>query len=257
MSDVVRVDVDGRLARVELDRPDVLNALDAALIDRLLEVFGELDEDEDVEVVRLSGRGDAFCAGFDLNELRDDIGGMSFEHYQRHTTGVEQLQAMSRLVRASDAIFVGAVHGYAVGAGCELAMICDIAVSTEETQFGFSETNVGLSITNGVTNALPRTIGLQRAKLMTLTGEFVDGREAREQGLVADAVPEGELDDRVGEIIESILDRAPTAITLTKHLLNAGSEVSYEESLEREANAGQYLLRRDEYERMISSFFEE
>lgn len=257
MPDVVVSSVDGSVAEVELNRPERLNAINADMGARLLEVYRDLEEIDDVEVVRVSGRGDSFCSGFDLNELSEDVGGMTYESYERHTRGIEDLQALSRLVRSSDMIFVAQVHGFAVGAGFELALICDVAVATEGAEFGFPETDVGLSITNGVTNTLPRTIGLQKAKLLTLTGERIAGTEAASLGLVADAVPEDELESRVTEIVDSILGRASTAITLTKHLLNEGSQVRYDESLEREANAGQRLLRTEEYERMIQEFFEE
>jgi 2-(1,2-epoxy-1,2-dihydrophenyl)acetyl-CoA isomerase len=107
-----------------------------------------------------------------------------------------------------------------------------------------------------VTNLLLRTIGLQKAKLLTLTGERIDGRTAESIGLVADAVPASDLEAWVDELVERLLDRSPTSGWATKGLLNAGSEVTYEESLEREANAGQHLLRTEEYERAIREFFE-
>jgi enoyl-CoA hydratase/carnithine racemase len=182
MSEQVVYEVDGRVATVELNRPEVKNAIDAPTIDRLREVFDDLCSDGAVDVIRLSGRGDTFCAGFDLDEMRDDLGGMTYENYVRHAEGIEGLQAFSRTLRASDAVLVSQVEGYAVGAGCELALISDICIAAELAEFGFPETHVGLSITNGGTNLLPRFVGLQKAKLMALTGQRISGREADDAG---------------------------------------------------------------------------
>lgn len=256
MPETLTYQIDGDVAGITLDRPDVLNAMNTEMILELGDAVDEIVADENVRIVRIEGRGDAFSAGFDLTELEADLGGMSFENFERHATGAEGLQKLSRAVNEADSVFVAEVQGYALGAGLELAVISDIAVAAESATFGFPETEVGLSITNGVTNLLPRAIGLQPAKLMVLAGERISGREAAEMGLVADAVPADRLADRVDEIVESILGKTPSGTVAAKDLLNAGREVSYEESLERELNWGLELLRTEEYQRSLSEFFE-
>jgi enoyl-CoA hydratase len=256
MPDTLQFDVDGRVATVTLDRPDVLNAINAEMGIELDETFAAIDADDDIDVARIDGRGDSFSSGFDLNELKDDMGGMSYDHFERHAEGKNALQDLSRTINRTDTVVVSAVRGNTLGAGLELAVISDIAIVAESATIGFPETDIGLSITNGVTNLLPRAIGLQRAKRLVLTGETISGQEAVEMGLLADAVPEDDLDDRVDEVVEAVLSRTPSGTAAAKELLNAGREVSYEESLQRELNAGLALLRTEEYQRALSEFFE-
>ena len=249
--------VEGRRARLELARPEVMNAVNAELAIELDDCLREIDRDPAIDVATLTGRGDVFCSGFDLGELRDDVDGMSYRNFSRHMEGKRALQELSRTVRSSETVFVAVAEGYTLGVGFELAVIADVCLADVEAEFGFPETKVGLSITNGVTNLLPRIVGPQRAKLLALTGERISGEEAARLGLVADAVPGSELDERVEAVVEAILDRAPTAIATTKELLNAGTEGDYDDSLERELNAGGALLRTEEYATAIAEFFEE
>lgn len=257
MPDTLRCSTDGRVAHVILDRPDRLNAVNGELAADLLSTFHDLDADATVDVVRLSGRGESFSSGYDLGELRDDVGGMAYDNFVRHMDAKRALQDLSRLFRDTPMVIVSAATGHTLGAGLELAVIADICIAAEGATFGFPETGVGLSITNGITNRLPRAVGLHRAKLLALTGERISGREAADMGLVADAVPAARLDDRIDEVIDRLLERAPTAVAESKRLLNAGTEIPYEESLEREVNAGLHLLRTEEYERAIREFFED
>ena len=257
MPETLVCSTDGRVATITLDRPDSLNAVNGELGAELVSAVRDLEANGSIDIVRVRGRGDSFSSGYDLGELRDDVGGMSYDNFVRHMDAKRSLQELSRLVRESSMIFVSEAKGYSLGAGFELAVIADICITAEDATFGFPETGVGLSITNGVTNLLPRAIGLHRAKLLALTGEHISGAEAADMGIVADAVPPDQLEDRVDEVIDRLLDRAPTAVEETKRLLTVGSEVSYGESLEREVNAGLHLLRTEEYERAIREFFEE
>lgn len=257
MPDTLELATEGRVATITLDRPDSLNAVNGELGVELVSAVENLEADGSIDVVRIRGRGDSFSSGYDLGELRDDVGGMSYDNFVRHMDAKRSLQDLSRHVRDSSMVFVSEAKGYSLGAGFELAVIADICIAAEDATFGFPETGVGLSITNGVTNLLPRAIGLHRAKLLALTGEHISGADAAEMGIIADAVPPDQLEDRVEEVIARLLDRAPTAVEETKHLLNVGYEGDYEESLEREVNAGLHLLRTEEYERAIREFFEE
>ncbi|THE63016.1 enoyl-CoA hydratase/isomerase family protein [Salinadaptatus halalkaliphilus] len=247
-------ETDGNIGRLTLDRPDVLNAISGEFAVELESAFRDIDADDDISILHLTGRGDSFCSGFDIGELEDDLSGMSYENYERHVDGIVALQNLSRMIRDADTVVVAEVTGNALGAGLELAVISDIAIAADDARFGFPETNVGLSITNGVTNLLPRAVGLQRAKLLTLTGEYFSGRDAADMGLIAESVPEAELSERVETVIESVLSNSGSAVAATKALLNCGSEVRYEESLEREHVAGSELLRSEEYKRMVREF---
>ena len=255
MPDAIEYREDGRVAEIVLDRPSVLNAISAEMGIELLDTFKKIEQSHDVDIVRVSGKGDSFSSGFDLNELRDDMGGMSYGNYRRHAEGKEAIQTLSRRMDKSDVITVSAVHGNALGAGLELAIVSDIAIATQSATLVFPETEIGLSITNGVTNLLPRAIGLQRAKLLVLTGERISGREAAEMGLIAEAVPEENLSGKVDEVINMILEKTLSGVQSAKYLLNVGRENRYEESLERELNEGLSLLRSEEYQTALQEFF--
>ncbi|WP_254538395.1 enoyl-CoA hydratase/isomerase family protein [Halomarina litorea] len=256
MTNTISVSTDAPVAQITLDRPKVLNAINGELAIELRDTFERLDDDEEVLVVHIMGRGESFSSGFDLNELKDDMGGMSYENFERHAGGKRALQDLSRLVDSTDMIVVSTVEGNTLGAGLELAVISDIAVAAESATLGFPETEIGLSITNGVTNLLPRAVGLQRAKLLVLTGERISGQEAATLGLVAEAVPDDEVENRSEEIIESLLEKSPSGLVAAKHLLNYGREGEYEDSLERELNAGLRLLQTEEYQHALGEFFD-
>src|SRR5207249_1798018 len=117
---------------------------------------------------------------------------------------------------------VGAIHGYAVGGGCELALGCDLVVAAEDAKFGFPETSVAQFVTGGVTHFLPRAVGLAKAKELIMTGDFFDGREAERLGLVNRAVPKEEVLACAEALAKKLMERAPISIELAKQAIESG-----------------------------------
>ncbi len=182
--ETVLYDARDGIAHIRLNRPHRLNAMVPQLMRDLHEALQAAASDPSVRIVILSGEGRAFCAGDDLKESAQGHGGVA-----EIRAFVNEIQQVTVDMKSMPKPIIGAVHGYAVGGGCELALDCDLVVAAEDAKFAFTETGVGLFCTGGVTHFLPRTVGLARAKELIMTGEFFDGREAARLGLVNRAVP--------------------------------------------------------------------
>lgn len=205
------------IAHVRLNRPHRLNAMVPQLMRDLHDALQAAAGDPQVKVVILSGEGRAFCAGDDLKESAKGHG--SIAEIRRFVHEIQQVTVDLKTMRKP---VIAAVHGYALGGGCELALGCDLVVAAEDARFGFPETGVGLFATGGVTHFLPRAVGLAKAKELIMTGEHFDGREAERLGLVNRAVPREEVLPTAEALARKIMEKAPLAIELVKTALEAG-----------------------------------
>jgi enoyl-CoA hydratase len=218
------------IAIIKLNRPRVLNAINIQLTHDLHQALAEVALDTSVKGVILKGEGRAFCAGDDLSESPF---GIAVEDLLRH---VEVLQDTTRMMLNMEKPIVAAVHGYALGAGCEWAMSADIRIAAEGTKFGFPETNVGAGVTNAGTKLLPLLVGIGRAKWMIFSNERIDAHTAEQWGLVNQVVPAGELDAAAMSLIKKIAANSTLSIKLAKKQLNYGTYQDYEQQMELEAH---------------------
>ena len=221
----------GKVGIVKLNRPHVLNAVNDELVGDFIRVLQEAKDDPQSRVLILKGEGRAFCAGADLKE---GVKERSIEDYREH---VYAEQEVSRLILNIDKPVIAAIHGYALGAGCEFALNCDIRIAAEGAQLGFPETSVGATVTNAGTKTLPAIIGVGRAKEMFLTGGWIDAKKAEEWGMVNKVVPLEELDKAAMEMAEKIANNYPLALGLNKATVNYGLGANFEEVLDYEAQA--------------------
>jgi enoyl-CoA hydratase/carnithine racemase len=217
--------VDG-IARIHLNRPERLNAVVPALVEGLLSAFDQAVADE-ARVIVLAGRGRAFCAGHDLKEP------VAVEEIPATRRRLERIQDVTRRTRAFPGVVIAAVHGYALGAGCEFALGCDLIVADEQAQFGFPEVAVGLSVTGGISSLLPRLVGLPRAKELLLLGGRISAARAAELGMINRVVP-GEHEKVALELAQEIAGKPPVAAGLAKRVLDLGAESSLEQALDTE-----------------------
>lgn len=217
------------VAQIHLARPERLNAVTPELTRALAEALRRATSDRARAIV-LAGRGRAFCAGHDLKEPVPDESVLQTRHR------LEEIQDVTRLVRAFPGPVVAAVHGYALGAGCEFALACDIVVAADDAVFGFPEVSVGLSVTGGVSRLLPMLVGWAKAKELLLVGERVSGAEAAEFGLVARAVPSGTHEQVALELARQIAARPAVSVSLAKQVLDQGLDASVEEAMAREVD---------------------
>jgi len=216
------------VAQIHLNRPDRLNAVTPALVEDLLAALGRAAHE--AAVVVLAGRGRSFCAGWDLKEPP------LVETVRQTRLRLERLQDVTRQIRTFPGIVIAAVHGYALGAGCEFALGCDLVVADADARFGFPEVGVGLSVTGGVSSLLPKIVGLARAKEMLLLGEKIPAARAAELGLVNRVAPAGTHEDVALELATRIAAQPPTATSLAKRVLDLGVDATLEEALATEVD---------------------
>jgi len=220
---------DGAVALIHLNRPERLNAVSTALTEGLAAALVRAGE-EGARAIVIAGRGRAFCAGHDLKEPEP------VEDPVQTRIRLEGIQEITRLVRRFPGPVVAAVHGYALGAGCEFALCCDVVVAAEDAQFGFPEVSVGLSVTGGISRLLPVLVGWARAKELLLLGERVDGTEAARIGLVARVVPPGEHEQAALELAQRMADRPAVSVNLAKQVLDHGLDSTLDEAMAREVD---------------------
>ena len=215
------------IAIIHLNRPKVLNAINTQLTSDFLGALKEAHADAEVKAVIVKGEGRAFSAGDDLSE--DKSGPV-----EQGIRAIETLQDTTRTMLKMGKPIIAVVHGYALGAGCEWAIDCDIRIAAEGTKFGFPETGVGATVTNAGTKLLPLLIGLGRAKEMVFTNEMIDARQAEQWGLVNKVVPLEELDKTAMDMAKKIAEKSVVATYLSKGALNQGVYQDFEQTLQQE-----------------------
>jgi enoyl-CoA hydratase len=221
----VRCHVAAPIARITLDRQSKMNALNAALLGELAEAFRNVEEDEAVRAIVITGAGEkAFVAGADIGELAqlDPIHGRDY--------GLKG-QSLFRRIELSRKPVIAAVNGYALGGGLELAMSCSIRIASENARFGQPEVKLGIIAGYGGSQRLPRLIGAGAALEMLLTGEPVTAQEALRLGLVNRVVPPAELLPAAEELARKVAANAPLALRLTLEAVRRGAEMDTEQGL--------------------------
>jgi enoyl-CoA hydratase len=236
-----------RTALVRLNRPKQLNALNAEVMDRLCAALEELDRDDDVRAIVVTGSERAFAAGADIGEMAS-------------ATPVEMLKG-NRIgqwdrVRRIGKPVIAAVSGWALGGGCELAMALDLIVAGESAKFGQPEINIGVIPGAGGTQRLTRAIGKSKAMEMILTGEPIDAREAERRGLVAKIVPDELLVEDAMALAAQIATKSPIALRLAKEAVNAAHEMSLTDALAHERRLFYLLFASEDQKEGMAAFME-
>ena len=223
--ETIAVEREGKLARLWLDRPDVHNAFNSAMIRELRDALRELREDAAVRVVVLSGRGKSFCAGADLNWMREII---RFSYEQNLQESLELADFLYELY-ALPKPTIARVNGAAIGGGAGFLSACDIVVASAEAKVGLSEVKIGL-VPACIAPYIVRRIGESLARQYFLTGERIDAHRALEIGLANAVVEEVRLDAKVEEIAWLLLSSGPEALAGCKELLRRVPGMSFEEA---------------------------
>jgi enoyl-CoA hydratase/carnithine racemase len=247
VSDYVSYRAADGVARIHLDRPHRLNAVVPGLVDGLLAALDRA-RDEQVRVVILAGRGRAFCAGHDLKEPA------RAEDEAAARARLQRIQDVTRAFRSFPGPVVAAVHGYALGAGAEFALGCDLVVAAQDARFGFPEVGVGLSVTGGISALLPRVVGPVRAKELLMLGEHITADHARDLGLVNRVVPVGAHEEAALELADRLAGQPVAALALAKSLLDAGVDSTEPEALDREVEAALATMTTGEAEAAATRF---
>ena len=229
MTDGLRVDVDGPVATLTLDRPEALNALNVGVKVALRDALERIAIDRTVRAVILTGAGRAFCAGQDLAEREQpDAAPLDVELRERYNPIIRALRTMGQPV-------IAAVNGVAAGAGASLAFACDLRIASADARFVLAFGRIGLVPDSGATWFLPRLVGGARAAELALVGDPVGAEEALRIGLVSRVVAADVLMSEARALADRIAAGAPLAHALTKQALDRSWSIDLEESLEGEA----------------------
>jgi methylglutaconyl-CoA hydratase len=224
---------DGPVAYVVLNRPEVRNAFNAALIAQLHRTFEALGTDESIRAIVLQGEGKTFCGGADINWMRASLD-LTLEE------NVEDASTMSRMFRAIDRVpkpTVARIHGAALGGGAGLVAVCDIAIASRDTTLGFTETKLGI-LPAVISPFVLAKIGYSHARALALTGERFDATRAHAIGLVHGVVDDvAALDRAVAATLAQLGSASPTAIAATKELFARVAETPYDATLALTAQA--------------------
>jgi enoyl-CoA hydratase len=218
-----------RVATVTVNRPDKLNALNAATIGELGEAIDEIRGRDEIGGAILTGAGRAFVAGADINELASQT---PLQAKQRALRG----QEIFRRFETSPKPVIAAVNGFALGGGCELAMACHLRIASDTAKFGQPEVKLGICPGYGGTQRLPRLVGMGRALQLLMTGEMIDAAEAYRIGLVNRVVPSSELLSTADALLRQMLANGPLALSACIEAVVRGTESPLDDGLNLEAN---------------------
>ena len=212
-------------ALIELNRPKALNALNPQLMEELVQALQQLDRDESVRVIIITGNDQAFAAGADIKQMADKN--------SAQMKSMDQFSTWDKITEISKPI-IAAVSGYALGGGCELAMMCDIIIASETAQFGQPEIKIGTIPGAGGTQRLTRAIGKSKSMELILTGKFVAAGDAMLAGLVSRVVPAGEYLTESLKLAEVIAQQSPVTVRLAKKAVNQAYESTLSDGLQFE-----------------------
>ena len=218
----ITVDRRGRVGLITLNRPKALNALNGALIDELNAVLDSFETDEEIGAVVITGNEKAFAAGADITEMRS----MSF--VDAH--GSDFIAKWNRITAFRKPV-VAAIAGYALGGGCELAMMCDIAIAADNAKFGQPEIKLGVIPGAGGTQRLTRAVGKSKAMEMILTGRMMNAEEAERSGLVSRVVPVADVVDEAITVAKRIAHFSAPTVALAKASVNRAFETTLAEGV--------------------------
>ncbi len=238
------------IAYVTVNRPKALNALSNEVLDELYAAFTALNKDPEVQIAILTGAGEkAFVAGADISEM---VGLTTLEGRAMMIKG----QNVMNLIESIDKPVIGAINGFALGGGCELAMACDIRIASEKAKFGQPEVNLGIIPGFGGTQRLPRLVGKGMGKYLIMTAEMIDAQEAYRIGLVEKVVPAEELLGAAEKVAKTIMSKAPIAIKAAKLAVNKGISLDIETGVAFEGEALVAPFSSDDRKEGMSAFLE-
>ena len=243
-------DRDGGVAIVTINRPKVLNALNAQTLDELSRVIVELKQDESARVVILTGAGDkSFVAGADINELAVQTPTSGREHALAGQHVFDAIESMGKPV-------IAAINGYALGGGCELAMACTLRIAADTAKLGQPEITLGLLPGYAGTQRLPRLVGTGKALEMILTGALVGAEEAQRIGLVNRVVPAAWLMVEARKLADQLATSAPIAMRYIISAVNKGVEMPFAEACQYEATLFGLIASTDDMREGTTAFLE-
>ncbi len=242
------VETDDHVTVIKLNRPDALNALNSELLGELATAVTEAEQNEKVRVIVITGSEKAFAAGADVKE-------MSEKSFVDVFAGNMFVEETDQVVRARKPI-IAAVAGYALGGGCELAMICDFIIAADTAKFGQPEINLGVVAGLGGTQRLTKLVGKSKSMDMHLTGRFMDAEEAERSGLVSRVVPAKKLMEETMSVANKIAEKSMMSTMAVKEAVNRAYETTLSEGLLFERRLFHSLFATEDQKEGMAAFLE-
>ncbi len=238
---------DEGIAVLTLNRPDVRNALNTEILERLSKALGKIADDENFRAVVLTGGEEVFAAGADVKEMAAlDALGIHRDARPRYWRAIAEFPKP----------LIAAVNGYALGGGCELALHADIIIAGADAQFGLPEINLGIIPGAGGTQRLTRAVGKSLAMKMILSGEFIDAETAVASGLAAEMTPADKTVERAIELAKKIAKKSPVALEMAKQSVLKAFETPLRDGLDFERRSFTILASTDDRNEGIAAFLE-
>jgi enoyl-CoA hydratase len=238
------------VAKVTINRPQVMNELDVETRRELLTALQDADADNNIRVVILTGAGGkAFSAGADLQMFRD----MNSIEASRY---VEFAKSVALTIESLGKPVIGVVDGYALGGGLELLLACDLVIASENSKFGQTELNVGAIPGVGGTQRLPRIVGIKKAKELVFTGSMIGAAEAEKLGLVNKVVPKEKLEETITQVVEKIRAKSSLIVRLAKEALNMSQQAGLSEGLSYESKLFALCFSTKDLKEGVNAFLE-
>ena len=241
------VEKNGRIATVTLNRPDSLNALNAEVMTEMADLFRSIDQDSSIAVTILTGAGRAFAAGADITEMQSkSFSGIYLEDY---FAGWDRFAASRKPI-------IAAVNGFALGGGCELAMMCDVIIASDKAKFGQPEIKLGVTPGMGGSIRLTQLIGKAKAMDLVLTGRMIDAAEADRIGLASRVVEADELMSVANDVANEIASYSIPSLVAAKEMVGRASEVSTSEGVRFERRLFMGLFGTADQKEGMTAFVE-
>src|SRR5215831_16060811 len=242
------VETHGRVGLIRLNRPKQLNALNDALMNELGDALAKLDADEGVGAIVLTGSDKAFAAGADIGAMKD-WGYMDVYRSDFISRNWERMKSVRKPV-------VAAVAGFALGGGCELAMMCDVLLAADTAKFGQPEIKLGVIPGAGGTQRLPRAVGKAKAMDLVLTGRMMDAQEAERAGLVSRVVPAAQLMDEAMAVAKQVASLSLPSVMMAKEAVNRAYEAPLAEGMLFERRLFHALFGTEDQKEGMAAFIE-
>lgn len=242
------VELEDHVTTIQLNRPEALNALNSELLSELAEAVREASENEKVRCIILTGSEKAFAAGADISEMAEK----SFVDVFASDLFADEVETIQRCRKP----IIAAVAGYALGGGCELAMICDVIIAADTAKFGQPEINLGVVAGIGGTQRLTRFVGKSKSMEMHLTGRFMDAEEAERAGLVSRVVPAKKLMEEAQAAAQKIAEKSALTVMAVKESVNRSYETTLREGILFERRVFHSLFATEDQKEGMAAFLE-
>lgn len=250
MYQFLKLEKEPPLAYITINRPEVMNALSNALTEELGQAFDEVEKDEEIRVLIITGAGEkAFMAGADIKEVQERDFVLGRKQTRRRQEVLNKLAEMPIPV-------IAAVNGFALGAGLEMAIACTLRIASTNAKMGSPEVNLGIIPGDGATQRLPRLVGFGRAMELVLTGGMIDAEEAYRIGLVNKVVPLENLMDEVKKLANLLASKPPLALQYAKEAVNRSLEVGLYEGMAHESYLHALACASEDKKEGVAAFLE-